>query len=123
MDRSPLSEERDQGAPFGTRLRLARGRAYVETGTRLAEEALGLFRATGHASGAAMVLVSLAQWAAESEDDRRALAAYREALGLSASIDERLAITRAFCGLADLAAGHGQPEDAATLVGAVDARL
>ena len=52
-----------------------------------------------------------------------ALAAYQEALRLWASIGERWAIAWAFSGLAALAAVHGQPEQAATLVGVVDARL
>ena len=99
------------------------GRDDVETGTRLAEEALGRFRAIGHASGAAIVLRTLAGLAARRGDDRRAVAAYQEAMELWAGIGERWAIAWAFCGLAALAAEHGQLERAATLVGAIDACL
>ncbi len=93
------------------------------TSARYAGEALAMFRAIGHASGAAVALCTLAGLAAEKGDEREALADYREALGLFASSSERTTIAWAFSGLADLAAARDQPELAATLVGAVDARL
>jgi hypothetical protein len=99
------------------------GRDDLEAGSRLADEALARCRATGHASGAAMVLRALAGLAERQGDNRRAVTAYQEALGLWAGIGERWAIAWAFCGLAALAADDGQAEHAATLVGAIDARL
>ena len=66
-----------------------------------------MFRAIGHASGAAMALCTLAGLAAERGDDASALAAYQEALRLWAGIGERWAIAWAFSGLAALAADHG----------------
>ena len=102
---------------------IAHRRGDVATSARRAGEALAMFRAIGNASGAAVALCTLAGLATERDDDEGALTAYREALRLWAGIGERWAIAWAFSGLAALAAGQGQPERAATLVGAVDARL
>ena len=66
---------------------------------------------------------TLAGLAAERGDDRAALAGYQEALQCWAGIGERWTIAAAFSGLAALAAGHGQPEQAATLIGVIDTRL
>jgi predicted ATPase len=125
-----LSRWRAFGSPTNEAMALANlsgyvilGRDDVETGTRLGEEALVQFHATGHASGTAMVLRMLAGLAARQGNDRQAVAAYQEAVALWAGIGERWAIAWAFCGIAALAAEHGQPEHAATLLGAIDACL
>jgi predicted ATPase/DNA-binding CsgD family transcriptional regulator len=102
---------------------IAYRRGDAQTSATRAEEALAIFRASGHASGAALALANLARLAAERGDDRGALAAYQEGLRLWASIGERWAIVRALSGLAALGAVHGQPEQAATLAGAIDGRL
>ncbi len=96
----------------------------LDLSTRRAEEALEMFRAVGHDSGAALALANLARVAVERGNDRQALAAYREGLSLWAGIGERWVILQALAGLAALAAAtHGAPEEAATLVGAIDAQL
>jgi hypothetical protein len=125
-----LTRWRAFGSPTNEAMALANlsgyvilGRDDVETGTRLGEEALARFRASGHASGSAMVLRMLAGLAARQGNDRQAVAAYQGAVTLWAGIGERWAIAWAFCGLSVLAANHGQPEQAATLIGAIDARL
>ncbi len=102
---------------------IARGRGDLDLSERRAEEALSIFRAAGHASGAALTLTNLARVATDRGDDRRALAAYQEGVSLWAGIGERWLVVRALAGLANLAATHGAPEDAATLVGTIDARL
>jgi tetratricopeptide (TPR) repeat protein len=102
---------------------IARQRGDVQTCARLVEEALALFLTTGHASGTAMALTNVAELAADRGDDGHAVTAYQGAVHHWASIGERWRIARALSGLAALAAGHSQPEQAATLVGAVDARL
>lgn len=88
-----------------------------------AGEALAMFRAIGHASGAAVALSTLAELAAQAGDERAAFANYREALGLWADASDRLTSAWAFGGLAVAAAAWDQPELAATLIGAIDARL
>jgi non-specific serine/threonine protein kinase len=95
----------------------------LTTGARRAEEALAMFTEVGHASGAAMALCTLASLAADRGDDREALSGYQDALRQWASIGERWAITGAFRGIAALAAAHGHPEQAAILIGVIDARL
>jgi non-specific serine/threonine protein kinase len=102
---------------------IAHRRGDFATSARQAGEALAMFRAIGNASGAAVALCTLAGLATVRTDDESALSAYREALRLWAGIGERWLIGRAFSGLAALAADHGQPERAATLVGVVDDRL
>jgi excisionase family DNA binding protein len=102
---------------------IARGRGDLNLSERRAEEALAICRAAGHASGAALALTSLARVAVDRGNDREALAAYREGLSLWAGIGERWLVVRALVGLASLAVSHGAPESAATLAGAIDARL
>jgi excisionase family DNA binding protein len=117
-------------------------------GARHAEEALTLFRALGHPSGAASILGILAHIAYDNGDPKAASRAYHESLQLWADIDgrwssgaanmgvigapifprwagieDRRSILRGMAGLAAIAAAHGQPEQAATLVGAIDARI
>jgi predicted ATPase len=107
-------------AALGT---IAHQRGDAVTSARLSGEALTMFRAIGHDSGAATALCTLAGLASDSGDEREALAAYREALELWVGSGERTSISLAFSGLAALAAALDQPELAATLVGAADARL
>lgn len=102
---------------------IAHERGDLALSARRAEEALAIFRASGHNSGKAMALARLAQLAADRRDDKAALVAYQEALRLWAGIGERWAIVQALAGVAALAAAHGVPETAALLVGAIDARL
>lgn len=90
---------------------------------RYAEDALQIQRALGHASGAAGAFVCLAYVAEHESDDRRALAAYREALELWAGIGERWAIIKALAGVAGIAAHYGYHDVAARLIGAIDARI
>jgi ATP/maltotriose-dependent transcriptional regulator MalT len=88
-----------------------------------AGEALAMFRAIGHASGAAVALGTLAELATHQGDERAAFTAYREALELWVGCGDRLTIVWAFGGLAAAAAAWDQPELAATLIGAIAARL
>ncbi len=90
---------------------------------RRAEEALAIFRTLGHASGTAFALVRLAHIADDQGDERHAVLAYQEALQHWAGIRERWAIVKSLAGLAAIAAGYGQNETAATLIGVIDARL
>jgi non-specific serine/threonine protein kinase len=106
-----------------------------------AEEALANFRALGHPSGEVNALSVLARLALNRGDDHRAAAAYQEMLGIWSAfaagnspsdgseeagfpswtnVDDRVSVRRALAGLAGIAAAHGQPEAAATLVGALD---
>ncbi len=87
-----------------------------------AEAALVLFRASGNASGTAMALCNRASVANACGDLLRAVADFQEALRLWAGIGERRTIAQALGGLAGLALRLGQPERAALLVGAVEAR-
>lgn len=93
------------------------------TSARHAEEALALFRATGHSSGTAWALNNLARLAADRKDHWQALAAYKQSLGLLASINERWYIVQAFIGLALLAAIHDRPDQTAMLIGVIDTCL
>jgi hypothetical protein len=102
---------------------IAYRRGELETSARLAVEALAQFHAVGHASGAAMALSTLAGLAAERGDDQQAHSAYLEALRLWSSIGERWVIAWALSELAAHAAAHDQCERAATLIGAIEARL
>jgi tetratricopeptide (TPR) repeat protein len=96
-----------------------------DTGTsaRHAEEALALFRMTGHSSGTARALNNLARLAADRRDHWQALSAYQQSLKLLASINERWYIVQAFIGLALLAAIHDRPDQTAMLIGAIDTCL
>jgi non-specific serine/threonine protein kinase len=87
------------------------------------EQALNQFRAVGHASGAAFSLSLLACLAADRGDTSVAARDYFDALVLWASLNELWAISRALTGLAAIAVTQGQPETAAFLLGAMDARL
>lgn len=93
------------------------------TSARHAEEALALFRATGHSSGTAVALNILARLAADRRDHWQALSAYQQSLGLLASMNERWYIVQAFIGLALLAATHDRPDQTAMLIGAIDTCL
>jgi excisionase family DNA binding protein len=120
----------------------------ASTSTQRAEEALALFRELGHPSGAASTLAFLAGLARNRGDDHAAALAYHEGLGLWvgvntrwstattlpegaenpvfprwAGVDDRRTIVRALAGLAAIAATHGQPEEAALLIGAIDVRI
>jgi len=85
-----------------------------------ADASLVLFRALGHASGAACALCRLAALARDRGDDREAVLTYREALGLWSSNNDRWFITWAIAGLAELASTHGQSPSAAALLGYID---
>ena len=101
---------------------ISRLRGDYESSALQGEEALTCFRQIGHASGAAMALCNKASLAVERGDLSDAFVDYLEALQLWASIGERWAIALALGGLADLALRLGQPERAALLVGAIEAR-
>ena len=88
-----------------------------------AEESLAIFRSLGHASGIAFAHIRLAHLADSRGDGRGAAQAYQAALLQWAGIGERWAIVKSFAGLAEIAAGNGQHDTAATLVGVSDARL
>ncbi|MFL5761889.1 MAG: ATP-binding protein [Thermomicrobiales bacterium] len=87
-----------------------------------AEKALAIFRAAGHSSGAALALIPLGRLAVDRGDDHLAALAYGEALQLLSGIGGRWVIVRALAGLAALCTVHDQPETAAALIGAFDAR-
>lgn len=88
-----------------------------------AEEALTIFRTLGYSSGVAITLSCLARYALDRGDHRRAALAYQEGLRLWAGIGERWIIVRSLTGVAALAVASGQPESAATLLGAIDALM
>jgi excisionase family DNA binding protein len=87
------------------------------------DAALDIFREIGHDSGAAFSLVRLARIAEREGGRRSALVSYQDALKLWAGIGERWAIVSALAGIAAIAAAHGQHDTAATLAGAIDARI
>jgi predicted ATPase/DNA-binding CsgD family transcriptional regulator len=102
---------------------VARGAGDVATATARGNAALALFRELRDAHGAASTLGYLAHVAQDRADDRAAALAYHEALALWSSVGDRWWIVKALAGLAGIAGVHGQPDVAATLVGAVDAAL
>jgi DNA-binding NarL/FixJ family response regulator len=93
-------------------------RVAAETRVR---EALALFRTVGHAVGAAKALGQLANLAHDRGDDHTAAQAYREALHLCASVQDRWIIIGVCVGLVNLAMAHGLVEQATLLAGAVQA--
>jgi DNA-binding CsgD family transcriptional regulator len=120
----------------------------AEVAASRAEESLASFRALGHPSGAANSLGHLARLASDRGDDRGAALAYHEVLRIWtevavrwwsdgppagageastfpqwASVDDQRSVVRALTGLARIAAAHDEPDQAATLVGAVDIRI
>jgi non-specific serine/threonine protein kinase len=90
---------------------------------RHARQALAIFHRLGHDSGMAFALVLLAGIACQSGRDREGCDAYLEALRLWTGLQERWAINLALVGLTGIATRAGHLETAATLLGAVDARL
>jgi DNA-binding CsgD family transcriptional regulator/tetratricopeptide (TPR) repeat protein len=100
---------------------VALGLGHPEIAAGRAEEALARFRELGHSSGAALALCRLAQVHRYRGDDHRAAAAFDEALRLCVGTGDRWAICQVFAGLGELASARGQSEQAALLVGAVDA--
>ncbi|MEA2583886.1 MAG: hypothetical protein QOF33_1971 [Thermomicrobiales bacterium] len=127
---------------------VAYGLGDAEECARRAEEALALFRGLGHPSGAASVISRLARLAVDRGDDHAAALAYQEGLQIWAGIDarwspvranvaddeapifpqwtgvdDRRSVVRALAGLAVIATAHGQSEQGATLIGAVDVRI
>ncbi|MEZ4530648.1 MAG: LuxR C-terminal-related transcriptional regulator [Thermomicrobiales bacterium] len=101
--------------------RVALGQGDLPLAVQCAEDAAELFRAAGYPSGIATALSRLAEISRARGHDRNAAAAFHEALLLWFDAGERWLITLALGGLADLAAMHGQPRTAASLVGFLDA--
>jgi non-specific serine/threonine protein kinase len=143
-----LHLQTDEATALGVLSGIALSLGNTAAGRVLAEEALAIFRSLDHPSGAAYALAMLAQLAMDRHDDRTATHMFRDALHLWSDIDarwsslgrfashaggaafprwaggqDRRTVIRAFAGLAGIAARHGQPEHAATLLGAIDARL
>jgi ATP/maltotriose-dependent transcriptional regulator MalT len=113
----------NQGMALTVLAGIAYGRGDMETYAGVTDEALTLFRRSGHASGTALSLVLRARLASDRGDDHGAFLDYQEGLRLWPGVGHRWAILQALAGLAEIAVMHHQPEVAATLVGAVDARL
>jgi predicted ATPase/DNA-binding CsgD family transcriptional regulator len=101
---------------------VAVGCGEMDRALRRAEESLALYRRLGDAAGTANTLCQLARLAERRGDVRGATDRYHEALQLWASVGDRWTMVRALAGLAAIAAGHGQPEQAAILVGVIAAR-
>ncbi|CAN5781325.1 hypothetical protein BH20CHL3_BH20CHL3_08000 [soil metagenome] len=99
------------------------GRGDAAKAVRYAEEALALCHELGYASGTTFARVTLAQVAEERGDANGAMLGYRQAVELWAAIGDRWAIASVLIRLADTAARNGQPDTAATLIGAIDARM
>jgi DNA-binding CsgD family transcriptional regulator len=87
----------------------------------LLEEALALHRATRDWIGAGMRLAELGIAADETDHPSVAAARYRESLQCFWADRDGMMVHIALIGLAALAAAHGHPEEAARLLGAVDA--
>ncbi|HEY7031720.1 MAG TPA: LuxR C-terminal-related transcriptional regulator [Thermomicrobiales bacterium] len=102
---------------------VAAGLGDAALAARHAKESLAICRRLGDAAGAADALCRLAQLAHTRGDDRAAVAAYRDALRHWVGVGNRYEFVWAIAGLAAIAAGHGQPERAAMLAGAFDARI
>lgn len=132
-----LDQPADGSMALMTLSEIAVQRGDSRTATVHAEEALAIFRRLGHPSGAAGSLSILARLALDRGDDDQAAAAYRGVLRLwpalvaantaaaehfgfpsRTNVIDRRSVVRALIGLACLAAAHGQPAVAATLVGA-----
>ena len=142
-----LHLQTDEASALGVLSGITLSLAEIADGRSLAEEALAIFRSLDHPSGSAYALAMLAHVAMDRHDDRTATHMFRDALHLWSDIDarwsslggfaahagaaafprwasrqDRRTVIRAFAGLAGIAAAHGQPEHAATLLGAIDAR-
>jgi non-specific serine/threonine protein kinase len=143
-----LGSRSDEAMALKTLAAIALGVGDTGMCRQLAGESLTLFRALGHPSGAASALGYLGRAALDRGDERGAARAYHEAIeiwiGIDArwsaismipnvteaalfprwtGVDDRRLLVFALAGLAGIAAGHGQLDPAATLAGAVDARI
>lgn len=118
---SELGAPVEEGWALDVLSRVADGLGNAELAVSRAEASLAIFRAVGHASGAATALDRLAKLARDRGDDRFAVQAHREGLQLWSEIDDRWPIVQALAGLSAIASAHGQASSAATLIGAIDA--
>lgn len=84
---------------------------------------LAIFESIGHTSGIAFAHHRIGRLTHISGDERRAFGHFALAVSTWLSIDERWAINRSFVLLTELAANHHQCDIAASLVGAIDARM
>jgi predicted ATPase/DNA-binding CsgD family transcriptional regulator len=91
-------------------------------GMAMMREALALHRARGNRCGAAIALSDLGIAAHDTGDERAAAGFYRESLVLFAAIGDEWYFTGPLAGLANIAAGMGQMEPAAQLLGAAATR-
>ena len=98
---------------------LARGAA--DQATARHEEALAVFRGLDHPWGVPASLGDLAGLALRRGDPAGALAAYQESLAHWQRLRERFHITVSLWGIARVALATGRPEQAARLLGAIDA--
>ncbi len=102
---------------------VAAGLGNAALAVRHAEQSLAICRRVGEGTGAADACCRLAQLAHARGDDRAAVVSYWEALRLWMGVGERYEFVWALAGLAEIAASYGQPERAAMLAGAFDARI
>ena len=92
-----------------------------EQARTLCEEALALLRDLGERGSMPLPLVNLGLAALVQERHDEALALFREGLELSAELGFVVLLIASLDGLAAVAAATGEPERAATILGAVDA--
>jgi non-specific serine/threonine protein kinase len=96
-------------------------RADLAEAERLADEALAVGRTASMPAHISAALVTVGAIASARKTWDRAIAAHREALSLSHVAAHQLNMADAITGLAEVAAGTGDPQRAARLLGAVDA--
>ncbi len=91
-----------------------------ESAMRHVLHALAIHRGMGSDVGVANTLARLGRQRRDLGNDRDAALAFHEALERCADGTDRFVLTQAYAGLAELASRRGQPEIAASLIGAID---